>query len=297
MNKSFNLLSLAALALSGFGVTSAMAQNPNYAPGDVVLFFQQFGGSNTIMANIGSGTTFRDATSNMVNITNIGGLLSNASTGFGANWFETSGLYWGAAGVRSTSTSTTAAAVNGDPNRTLYVSAGRLALGIEGTAGSGAWSLGANADMTTGASNIFTMNNRLETVSAISSLVEGTASSTIDEQNPFLGSNPGTAFGVFPGGVEGGFGAGSLGSFGGVSGVEGALDLYRILATTTASGTIAIGDNSDLRNGTYEGSFVIDNTGSVSYIVAAAAPEPTSAMLLGMTALIGGCVRRRKATV
>ena len=60
----------ALLALTGIalGVSSANAQNPNYAPGDLVLFFQQYGGSNTIAVNLGAATTYRDATSNILNI-------------------------------------------------------------------------------------------------------------------------------------------------------------------------------------------------------------------------------------
>ncbi len=73
-----------------------MAQNPNYAPGDVVLFFQQFGGSNTVALNVGAGVTFRDATANILNIANIGSLLSdNVFTGFGSTWYDTGGLWCG----------------------------------------------------------------------------------------------------------------------------------------------------------------------------------------------------------
>ena len=42
-----NILSTAILAAAGVALSasSAMAQNPNYAPGDVVLYFEQYLGS------------------------------------------------------------------------------------------------------------------------------------------------------------------------------------------------------------------------------------------------------------
>ena len=293
MKKSLKLLSLAALAVGGLGVAPAMAQNPNYAPGDIVLYFQQFGGSNTVALNVGAATTFRDTTVNLINIANIGALLSDGTLGFGAAWFDTSSLWWGAAGVFNNSTSTTTV-TNGDPGRTLYVSQARPTLGTEGSATSGGWSVGSNGAMTTGATNIITQNNRVETQSVTTTLVEGTSSSQIDNQNPFnIGGNPTTAFATFPGGVEAAFGAGSFGTFGGQS-AESALDLYRILAVNNAAGQVQIGDGSDLRVGTYEGSFVISSTGNVSYIVNNV-PEPSSALLLGAATMLGGFIRRRKS--
>ena len=288
MKTTLKLLSFAALAASGFGVSSAMAQNPNYAPGDIVLYFQQFGGSNTVALNVGSAITFRDTAVNLINIANINAELSNGTLGFGATWYDTSSLWWGAAGVRSSSTSTSAQTA-GDPGRTLYISQGRSAVGAEGSASSPGWSGFGNTDMTTGANGIIQMVNRMETISVTDRLVETTGTSNVDNQNPFnILGNPDAAFTIFAGGVEGNFGAGQFGSFGGVA-AEGALDLYRILAATTATGQVG----GPLREGTYEGSFVISQTGSVSFIVNNV-PEPSSAMLLGVATLVGGFIRRRK---
>lgn len=288
MKTTLKLLSFAALAASGFGVSSAMAQNPNYAPGDIVLYFQQFGGSNTVALNVGSAITFRDTAVNLINIANINAELSNGTLGFGAAWYDTSSLWWGAAGVRSSSTSTSAQTA-GDPGRTLYISQGRSAVGAEGSASSPGWSGFGSTDMTTGANGIIQMVNRMETISVTDRLVETTGTSNVDNQNPFnILGNPDAAFTIFAGGVEGNFGAGQFGSFGGVA-AEGALDLYRILAATTAAGQVG----GPLREGTYEGSFVISQTGNVSFIVNNV-PEPSSAMLLGVATLVGGFIRRRK---
>jgi len=274
---------LAAAIAAGMSLAPAQAQNPNFAPGDLVLFFQQFGGSNTLILNVGAGTLYRDQTTSLINLANVGTELVGA---FGVNWFDDSTVYFGIAGVRSASTGTTTH-VDGDPNRTLYVSQARGSVGVEGTASSPGWSGFGNGDMTTGANGIIAVHNRLETQSLTDRLAESTADSAVDNQNPFLGSNPGTAFGIFPGGVEAAFGAGSFGTLGGVN-AEAAVDLYRILASTSASGQVG----GPLREGTYEGSFVVDSSGNISYINV---PEPSSAVLMGSAALLGGFIRRRKS--
>jgi hypothetical protein len=288
LKSTFAKAALIALAVTGLSNPRASAQNPNYAPGDVVLFFQQFGGTNTVMLNIGAGVTFRDATSNMIDIANIGSLLSAApgSGGFGSSWYELTNLWWGAAGVRTDSTTTTH--VNGDAGRTLYVSSVRTSVGTEGTAASAGWTVDSSGSMTTGASNIIAVNNRLETLSGTTTLVEGTASSFIDDQNPFniLGT-PTDSFGIFPGSVLGNFGAGSFGNLGGVA-AEGALDLYRILAVSNANTT----EPGPIREGQFQGTFIINQTGSVSYI--APIPEPATTGLLA-SSLVFGLVRRRRA--
>ena len=291
-----NILTKAILAAVGVALsaTSASAQNANYnqAGGDIVLFAQAFGGSQTLMLNIGTGQAFRDTTTNLIDIKNIGSELAaiSAGTSFVGNWYDNPDLYWGVAGVR-TNTDSNAAAVNGDGHRTIYTTKERATLGTEGTAGSTTWTIGTNGVMTSGSSNIINMTNRLETVGTTDRLMEGNGSSNVDNQNPFLGINPGTAFGGFPGGVVGNFDAGSFGSFGGQS-AEGALDLYRILASTSAAGTVDVGT---LRVGQYQGSFVVDQGGDVSFIVAPVpVPEPTT---MGATLVLGclaGAMRRRR---
>ena len=286
-----NILSTAILAAAGVALSasSAMAQNPNYAPGDIVLFFQQFGGTNTVALNVGAATTFRDTTSNILNIANIGSQLSNGTTGFGSSWYDLTNLWWGAAGVRSASINTTTV-VNGDPNRTVYASRERTALGTEGSASSTAWSIG---DLTTAATNIITQNNRMETQSLTTTLVEPTSASVIDAQHLFnLGGTPTSSFTVFSsGGVQGDFGAGLFGTFGGVA-AEGALDLYRLLAASPG-GTV---ESGPLNVGQYQGTFVIEQDGDVSYIVTDVVPVPEPATMVAGLALgaVATLTRRRR---
>jgi PEP-CTERM motif len=281
-----------ALGLMGLAVTPAQAVNPNFAAGDLILYFEQFGGTNTLMLDLGAAWTYRGLTTNLLNIANIGGSLSGAftPTSPATSLFDDPTLFWGIAACRSASISTVTA-TNGDPNRTLYASQARTGLGTVGTASSSGWGPFADGAMAGYAGNIIGMAGRLGTVpaGATDRLVEPTSSSLVDNQNPInIAGNPTTAFGVFTGGVMSSFGAGNFGTFGGVA-AESALDFYRILPNvTTATGQVA----GTPLTGDYQGTFVIDNTGSVSFIVAPV-PEPATVSLLAAGALLGLARRRR----
>jgi hypothetical protein len=182
---------------------------------------------------------------------------------------------------------------NGDPGRTLYVSRNRNAVGTEGAASSTAWSVGSNTDMTTVANGIIGQNNRMETQSLTTILVEPTSTSNIDNQNAFnIGGTPTVSFSLLPsGGVQGDFGAGSFGSLGGVT-AEGALDIYRILAVSPG-GTV---DPGTIRTGQFQGTFVIEQDGDVSYIVTDVVPVPEPATMVAGLALgaVATLTRRRR---
>jgi hypothetical protein len=281
---------LAAIAVGGL-TASVEAQNPNFAPGDLVLFFQNPGGTtgagNTVMVNLGSSALFRDAIANSINLLNIGALLSDPVNGFGPGWWESDTLYMGISGVWGNSALGTQLQ-NGDPQRTLYASRPRNGVGTLGSADSDAWVVLGDTDMTTGANRMFSLQNVLETQYATGTASAGTGTSQVDDQNPFTAPGvQGTAFGIFPGGVQDQFGIGSFGNFAGVQ-AEAAVDLYRILARNNVSGQVG----GPVRTGTYEGTFVVDQAGNVSHVVV---PEPSTAVLLGFGALALGMSRRRRA--
>ena len=293
-----NILTKAILAAVGvvLSATSASAENANYnqAGGDIVLFAQKIGGTQTLMLNIGTGQQFRDTTTNLIDIKNIGSELATISGT--AAWWNDADLFWGVAGVRS-NTDSNGAAVNGDGHRTIYTTKERTALGTEGSAQSTTWSIGTNGVMTSNSTNIIQMTNRMETVATTDRLLEAATASNVDNQNPFQGVSPnftpGTAYGGFPGGVMANFeAANAIGSFGGQS-VESALDLYRILASTSAAGTVDVGT---LRTGQYQGSFVIDQSGDVSFIVTDVVPVPEPATMVAGLALgaVATLTRRRR---
>jgi hypothetical protein len=265
MNRILSLLP-SALAIS-LAVGSATAQNANYAPGDLILYFQQEGGTNTVYANLGNtATQFRGAAAgpgapNKIDFLNISSQLASA---FGAGWASDPTVYAGLAGVWGTS-NTNISLNNGDPHRTLYVSASRNGVGSVGAGNSTVWDmvLAGNTAMDAGASNIKAQNDRLEILYDTAVAVSPKGDSFIDEQNPFLSAGvQNNAFNAFAGGVQQVGSASTFGSFGDAGTVEFALDLYRILARNTIANQVA----GDLRIGSYEGTVTVNSSGLVSFI-------------------------------
>lgn len=284
-----------ALAL-GLSNGQASAQNPNYTEGDLVLYFQKEGGSNTVYANLGNAATvFRGSAAgpgatNKINFLNINAALVSA---FGAGWADDPEVYSGLAGVYSTNSNNTTAVVNGDPYRTLYISAGRSAVGSVGQAASAGYTLNSNTGMTAGAQRIFSQNNILETTSMVAVTVSPTGTSFIDDLNPFQTTGlQGTAFEVFAGGVQQVGSSSSFGSFGAAGTVEYALDLYRIVARTGVAGQV----EGTLREGTYEGTVTVNSGGMVSFISQGAVVVPAfDAWALSFPALDSPAKREKAA--
>ena len=296
------MLALAAGSLA-ISALNASAANSSYAAGDLVLFFQKFGGSNTVYADLGAATTYRGSATgpDVANSLNLVNLNSALTTAFGS-WTSLTDLYMGVAGVKSASTST--AAVNGDPGRTIYVAQGRDTAGTVGSANSAGYTVVNSTSMTSGSNGIITMNSPFADSTGANGynsavIVSATSVSNIDDQNPFVNgvASPGqqdTAFGIFGGGVQQ-VGGTYSGSFGPVTNAKFVLDLYRIPAVTTTSGQVGQGETA--RVGTYEGSFALDNSGNVSFVTSAV-PEPSSYAMLAIAGAFVGyfVIRRRKSS-
>jgi len=244
--------------------TAVQAQNTFYAPGDLVLYFQKEGSSNTVYANLGSAAGFRGTAAgaadgtNRIDFLNINATLTSA---FGAGWASDPQVYAGLAGVFN-SNSTNSIVTNGDPSRTLYVSASRESVGTVGEAASTGYIVNTDTGMSAGANGMITQNNAFEVNYNAAVVLSTTPPSTITSQNPFLvAGQQGTAFNIFGAGVQQVGTVGSFGTFGDAGNVEFALDLYRITAKN-AAGQVA----GTPRNGSYEGTVTINNAGKVSFV-------------------------------
>ena len=283
------VLTIGSLAISS--VAANAQNNPNYAPGDLVMFFQQYGGSNTIYANLGNATTWRGAATgaDVANSLNFLNINTQLTTAFGSNWATDTSLYAGMAGVRATSE--VISHFDGDPRRTIYVSAARAGIGTIGSANSSAYSISADSTFTSVAGAISTMNNVLENSYTSAVAVSPTSTSQIDDRNPFLNSTTqGTAFGAIPGGIQQQGSASSFGTFDAVSAAEFVLDLYRIAPYSDIAGQVGFGEIARL--GTYEGSFALDGSGNVSFI--GAVPEPSTYALIALTGFLYFFVNKRR---
>ena len=278
------LLALALPALCAG--TSVQAANSLYAAGDLVMFFQEQGGSNTLYVNLGAAHSYRGAASGLdgASVPNIININSSLVSAFGDEWAANTNIYAGLAGVRSAST-TASTVVNGDPARTVYVSSARDNLGAANSVG---YTVSNLTSLTSAASNIGTMLQPFGSAGTSNTLqlVSPTSTSNIDNQNPFLAQAvPGTAFNTFAGGVSQ---RGNLGSLNGVNNVEFALDLQRILARNDLANTVS----GTVLSSSFEGTFLLGNDGNVSFSVI---PEPSSAILSGLAGTLLLLRRRRNS--
>ena len=287
---------LASCVAIGLTTVPALAViDTTFSPNDVILGFRASAGNGTnttFMVNVGSATTFRDASTNMLNIANIGSALSSA---YDSNWYERTDLWAGfvsatngqnvdnAGGVASASQTT-------DYNSTIYVSTRRTNLAnAAGTAGSTrpGNSIALNAQGM--GSYIDTLGDVFNTNST-SGVYNGSSSLT-NSWNTFMGGSNGADFsGAYN--VESTFTVGNRGVFEDAGTVEQMWDFYRV-AQFGSTG------DADAGRGIFQGTFALNSSGDVSFIVGAAAvPEPSTYALIALTGILYFFVnKRRKAKI
>jgi hypothetical protein len=262
--KATTLLAAAGIAL----FTSAVkADALTYNDGDLLIGFYATGGTGAtkdIVVNIGAAATFRDATGDFS--INLGNLGADLTATFGSNWSTRADLFWGVVGaVQDTP-------VNGDGIWTLYAGKAEATIGVQGIG----YNRGSVSTQSAPASKIAQVGNTYETnyTSTANSSVTAIQNTSDANSYAFYQSNGGfTSFAYFNN-AAGTFASGTSGT---------ALDLFR-MPTGSSSGP----------KGTYEGTFHIDNTGSVSYTTAPTpVPEPGT-VFIGI-ALVGFIAWRERS--
>jgi hypothetical protein len=277
------LMAVAALLLLP---PAAQAQNPDYTPGDLVLFFQNPGGltgsEEQVFASLGNtATVFRDAAAGSTsNIININFELTSA---FGANWASETTLYGGLGGVWGTST-LGSQLQNGDPQRTIYTSQQRSSIGTVGAPNSAGYSVSADGTMTSIANSITGQNQILEVkgtgATAVVPFDPSSLATSIANQNPANGN--GWNNNIPAPGVQQQGQAGDFGTFGTISNVQFMWDVYRIQPRNNISGQY--GQGEPIRQSEYLGTIVLNNVGDVYFVAArGASPTPTISLSGSLT--------------
>ncbi|MBN8459506.1 MAG: hypothetical protein J0M04_16885 [Verrucomicrobia bacterium] len=251
--------------------------------GDLVVVFYKLDSSNVVgenyyVVNLGPASLFRENTQNNVPVTSINTALGSASVGvdlaldstFGSNWYNDNAVRWLVVGTVAAGQPV----VNGDPARTNYYSAPRASLGSADS--------GANSTIATiSPSNRGTLSTQIYNFLMAGSVndaigginnnasTSGTnpASAIIPSANPkpsvdeYMPPVTTTSFGI---GIDPrqAFGAGTLP---GSAGVQGALDIYRFIHTTSGADLTAGASTGDavLGTGQYIGALTIDQSGTL----------------------------------
>jgi len=261
---------LTMLVVAGISVAAFPAKAATITAGDVLLGFRATGGtgaSSNLIVNLGQADTiFRNATSNISSVKDIGSLLT---TTFGAGWDTRSDLFWGA--VANANSASGDPAIDGDPGATNYFTKSQTTLnpGIK----------------TSTASNINSSTSRV----SISNNIQGlntTFGAATGTDSVVIASTGGTTWSSSI--TASNFGVGSSIEATNVNGIDATgLDLYRILdSNADANPSLSVGVPN------WEGTFTINSSGLVGFAVTNAVPEPSRAMFAALG--LGGLLLRRR---
>ncbi len=294
-------------ALLGLVGTALIASQANGAvttsSGDLaVAFYQVVAGvvsNNTYIFDLGQASNYRENTSSGLVSSIAGGPVSaNISTdlvaAFGAGWANDGTVRWMVIGNVSAASAT----INGDTARTSYLSLASSTVSVTGRN----TVFGSNISST----NRGTLSTNLTSVfngvsgdtsgdNANGAIIAKTDAATIDE---FLPPTVATYFGL--GAAYNPYqslGSGTITNnhaiAGTLGGIEGALDIYRVLHNATGADLTAGGSAGDatVGDGQYIGTLLLDSSGNLAI---ATIPEPSTTLLgaLGVLALLR---RRRNA--
>lgn len=245
-------------------ISSALGAPFAFTNGNLILGFQATGGTGSgrnVFVNLGSGTGFRD-NGNRGALGNIGTTLASV---YGADWYTREDLYFGVIGNLNSNPNTgigSAAAVNGDPSRTFYLSTAAASPGTGQLIPAGSYpgsSLGSAGSFLNGTELVLLQDPSTGVVGGLQAEADGAAILDSTDQNHASAWNnswtnwnpvPGASYTVFTGGIQQNFGKGGSSTY---------VDVQRVLSTNTgASPTGVVG------GGTYETTIAISSTGAIT---------------------------------
>lgn len=255
-------MALAVLVATGVSLSSVTAAPVTYSAGDLLMGFRKTGETESYIINLGSASSFRDATSSLSNFRDIGGDLIAL---FGSGWATDPGVSWSIATVISST-------LDDDPSRTIYLSLG----------GNGSTSQSTANAVFGSSTNRNGAVNQINGFQSSVSILEGTEDSG---GYGALQANAATNSWFSASHVQDGSdwtaGFNTESTF--TNGVAGtSLDLYRFGGVNALS-------TSGL-TGTYEGTFTIDSNGQISF---STVPEPSTYVLVALAGAFVMIMRRR----
>ncbi len=300
MKPKLKLMFLALTGLSAFA-NPAMGAVTTESGSLAVAFYQVIGGvvqNNTYIFDLGQASLYRENTVSGVSVSTVNpGIASNniaadLTSAFGANWADAGTVRWMVIGNVGSADPTVA----GDPARTNYLSRAVSTVPATGV------STTINSGNTLSTTNRGILSNNLESV--LDAVVDETSGAnasgaTIPISDPasvdeFLPPNTLTYFGM--GASLNPYQTLNSGTITNNSAfqlapIEGALDIYRILHTTTDADLTAgfSSGNAQVGKGQYIGTLALTSAGDL-YVI----PEPSSALLAAAGAF-GLCLRRRRS--
>ncbi len=278
---------LTMLVMAGVSMAALPARAATtFTAGDLLVGFRATAGSassattTTLVFNLGSATTIRDANSSSLALGNIGAELTAV---FGSDWATNSGLTWAAAGIRSaTAPGLDTSVVNGDPAQSLYLTRANTS-GTAGVFGSGSLNIAGATAMSNssidalGFATSFKDYTGTTTQSGNAAAILYTVNNTFEDYTSAgsdfrTGQNLDVAVNTAEGRI---------------------IDLYRILGTNTGADPT----QPTLRNGVWQGTLSLGTDGAINFDpVVAAVPEPSRALLAaGGLAALAFRRRRRQA--
>lgn len=272
-----------------------MASSP-LAEGNLSIAFYETNPANTLVendqtyiVNLGAASLFRENTRSGVSVSTVNPALASSNIGadleavFGSDWAETGTVRWMVVGTVSASSPT----ILGDPARTIYFSRRRASLS-SGQTGAGSTIQSINSSrrgfLTTDLSSFtagtnaainFTSPNMSTSGINLAGVVIPTTNQEVTIDKVVPPATTGLYFGVSIDPTQ----VLSSGVISGGAGVEGALDMYRVLDEITNDTDLTAGastGNAVVGAGQFIGTLTIDAAGNLKIKAVGAAPSGDS---------------------